>query len=218
MTISPLLFIGLICLAGGGSLLPAAEAIWLTVPSSSERCVYEEIHANVVVVVDYLCIDQNNIGLGPTLDVRVNSAYGKELYKKTNETHGQFAFTTSESGTYLACFLIHHDQTHYTASNSTAIVNIDWKMGIQTKDWDAVAKKEKIEGVELELRKSSERITEIRANILYLKFRESAMREVNEKTNKRVAQLSFISLGLCLIVSLFQVWHLKRFFLKKKLI
>ena len=48
--------------------------------------------------------------------------------------------------------------------------------------------------------------------------RESAMREVNEKTNKRVAQLSFVSLGLCLIVSLFQVWHLKRFFLKKKLI
>ncbi|KAG2272347.1 hypothetical protein Bca52824_066902 [Brassica carinata] len=210
MTISPLLFIGLICLAGGGSLLPAAEAIWLTVPSSGERCVYEEIHANVVVVVDYLCIDQNNIGLGPTVDVRVNSAYGKELYKKTNETHGQFAFTTSESGTYLACFWIHHDQTHYTASNSTAIVNIDWKMGIQTKDWDA--------GVELELRKSSERITEIRANILYLKFRESAMREVNEKTNKRVAQLSFISLGLCLMVSLFQVWHLKRFFLKRKLI
>ncbi|KAH0851215.1 hypothetical protein HID58_094905, partial [Brassica napus] len=73
-------------------------------------------------------------------------------------------------------------------------------------------------GVELELRKSSERITEIRANILYLKFRESAMREVNEKTNKRVAQLSFISLGLCLMVSLFQVWHLKRFFLKRKLI
>ena len=71
MAILPLLVIALVCLAGGGSLLPAAEAIWLTVPSSGERCVYEEIHANVVVVVDYLCIDQNNIGLGPTVDVRV---------------------------------------------------------------------------------------------------------------------------------------------------
>ncbi|KAJ4893314.1 Transmembrane emp24 domain-containing protein p24delta6 [Raphanus sativus] len=218
MAISPLLFISLICLAGGGSLLPAGEAIWLTIPSSGEKCVYEEIHANVVVVVDYLCIDQNNIGLGPTVDVRVNSAYGKELYKKTNETHGQFAFTTSETGTYLACFWMHHDQTHYTADNSTAVINLDWKTGIQTKDWDAVAKKEKIEGVELELRKSSERINEIRANIIYLRFRESSMREVNEKTNQRVARLSFMSLGVCLFVSLFQVWHLKRFFLKKKLI
>ena len=70
MTISPLLFIGLICLAGGGSLLPA-KAIWLTIPSSGERCVYEMIQANVVVVGDYLCIDQDNVGLGPTIDIHV---------------------------------------------------------------------------------------------------------------------------------------------------
>ncbi|ESQ48958.1 hypothetical protein EUTSA_v10022117mg [Eutrema salsugineum] len=217
MAFSPLLFIGLICLAGGGSLLPATEAIWLTVPSSGERCVSEEIQANVVVVADYLCIDQENVGLGPTIDIRVTSPFGKELYKKTNETHGQFAFTTSESGTYIACLSLHHDQTHYTV-NTTAIVSLDWKMGIGAKDWDAVAKKEKIEGVELELRKSTERVGAIRANILYLRFREASMREINEKTNKRVAQLSLMSLGLSLVVSLFQVWHLKRFFLKKKLL
>ncbi|KAG5405611.1 hypothetical protein IGI04_011730 [Brassica rapa subsp. trilocularis] len=182
MTISPLLFIGLICLAGGGSLLPA-EAIWLTIPSSGERCVYEMIQANVVVVGDYLCIDQDNVGFGPTIDIHVTSPDGKELYKKTNETHGQFAFTTSETGTYFACLSSHHDQ-----------------------------------GVELELRKSEERVNEISANIIYLRVREAYMREVNDKTNKRVAQLSFMSLGLSITVSLFQVWHLKRFFLKKKLI
>lgn len=59
-------------------------------------------------------------------------------------THGQFAFTTGESGTYFACLSMHHDQTHYTF-NSSAIVSLDWKMGIRTKDWDSVAKKEKIE-------------------------------------------------------------------------
>ncbi|RID71400.1 hypothetical protein BRARA_C03340 [Brassica rapa] len=216
MTMSPLLFIGLICLAGGGSLLPA-EAIWLTIPSSGERCVYEMIQANVVVVGDYLCIDQDNVGFGPTIDIHVTSPNGKELYKKTNETHGQFAFTTSETGTYFACLSSHHDQSHYTV-NGTAIVSLDWKMGIRTKDWDAVAKKQKIEGVELELRKSEERVNEISANIIYLRVREAYMREVNDKTNKRVAQLSFMSLGLSITVSLFQVWHLKRFFLKKKLI
>ncbi|KAJ0249486.1 Transmembrane emp24 domain-containing protein p24delta6 [Hirschfeldia incana] len=217
MANSPLLFIGLMCLACGGSLLPAVEAIWLTIPSSGERCVYEAIQANVVVVGDYLCIDPDNVGFGPTIDVTVTSPYGKELYKKTNETHGQFAFTTSETGTYFACLSSHHDQSHYTV-NGTAIVSLDWKMGIRTKDWDAVAKKEKIEGVELELRKSAERVNEISANIIYLRVREASMREINDKTNKRVAQLSFMSLGLSVIVSLFQVWHLKRFFLKKKLI
>ncbi|RID80816.1 hypothetical protein BRARA_A03452 [Brassica rapa] len=209
MVISPLLVIALFCLAGGGSHLPAVEAIWLTIPRAGDRCVYEEIQANVVVVGDFLCIDQNN---------EVTSAYGKEVYKRTNVTQGRFAFTTSESGTYLACLSMHKDQTHYAVDNSTAIVSLDWKMGIGTKDWDAIAKKEKIEGVELELRKSAERVFEIRANILFLRFREASMREINEKTNKRVAQLSFMSLGLSVVVSLFQVWHLKSFFLKKKLI
>ncbi|KAL0719657.1 hypothetical protein Bca4012_068981 [Brassica carinata] len=211
MAISPLLVISLVCLAGGGSLLPAVEAIWLTIPRAGDKCVYEDIQANVVVVGDFLCIDQDNeVGLGPTVNIRVTSAYGKEIYKRTNVTQGRFAFTTSESGTYLACLSMHHDQTHYAVDNSTAIVSLDWKMGIRTKDWDT--------GVELELRKSAERVFEIRANILYLRFREASMREINEKTNKRVAQLSFMSLGLSVMVSLFQVWHLKRFFLKKKLI
>ncbi|KAF8106590.1 hypothetical protein N665_0137s0042 [Sinapis alba] len=209
MAISLLLVISLVCLAGGGSLLPEVEAIWLTIPRVGDKCIYEDIQANVVVVGDFLCIDQDN---------EVTSAYGKEVYKRTNVTQGRFAFTTSESGTYLACLSMHHDQSHYPVDNSTAVVSLDWKMGMRTKDWDAVAKKEKIEGVELELRKSAERVFEIKANILYLRFREASMREINEKTNKRVAQLSFMSLGLSVIVSLFQVWHLKRFFLKKKLI
>jgi len=59
-------------------------------------------------------------------------------------THGQAAFTTSESGTFLACLAMHHDQSHHSV-NSSVIVSLDWKMGIRAKDWDSVAKKEKIE-------------------------------------------------------------------------
>ncbi|CAN8259809.1 unnamed protein product [Cochlearia groenlandica] len=122
MEISPaILLIGLICLVTGGFLFTTVESIWLTVPSSGEKCVYEEIQTNVVVMAHYFCIDVENlnVGLGPTLDVRVTSPYGKELYKKTNETHGRFAFTTSESGSYVACLSLHRDQTHYAINNST---------------------------------------------------------------------------------------------------
>ncbi|XP_010492758.1 PREDICTED: transmembrane emp24 domain-containing protein p24delta6-like [Camelina sativa] len=217
MAISPVLFIGLICLAGGASIFPAVEAIWLSVPTSGVKCVYEEIQADVVVVLDYMCIDEGFTQLGPTLDVQVTSPYGKELYKTVNVTYGQAAFTTSESGTFLACLSMHHDQTHHSLNNSV-IVNIDWKIGIRTKDWDSVAKKEKIEGVELAVRKSTEIVSGIKANILYLRLREAYMRDINEKTNKRVAHLSLMSLGLAICVSVIQVWHLKRYFLKKKLI
>lgn len=71
MPISPIFFIGLICLTSGGSLFPVTEAIWLTVPTSGVKCVYEKIEANVVVVADYLCIDEGFTQLGPTLDIQV---------------------------------------------------------------------------------------------------------------------------------------------------
>lgn len=72
MTISPLLVFALVCLAGGGSLLRVVEAIWLTIPWVGDKCIYEDIQANVVVIGDFLCIDRDNeVGLGPTVNIRV---------------------------------------------------------------------------------------------------------------------------------------------------
>lgn len=44
------------------------------------------------------------------------------------------------------------------------------------------------------------------------------MRIVSEATNGRVAWFSIMSLGICIAVSGLQLWHLKRYFQKKKLI
>ncbi|KAJ8492351.1 hypothetical protein OPV22_014072 [Ensete ventricosum] len=86
------------------------------------------------------------------------------------------------------------------------------------KDWDSVAKKDKIEGVELELTKLEAAVQAIHANLLYLKSREAEMREVSERTNSRVAWFSIMSLSVCIVVSILQLWHLKGYFQKKKLI
>lgn len=56
-------------------------------------------------------------------------------------THGQFAFTTNESGNYLACFWV--DGHHQGTKGLT--VSLDWRIGIAAKDWESVAKKEKID-------------------------------------------------------------------------
>ncbi|KAK6916017.1 GOLD domain [Dillenia turbinata] len=46
----------------------------------------------------------------------------------------------------------------------------------------------------------------------------SNMRTVSESTNERVAWFSIMSLGICIAVSVLQLWYLKSFFQKKKLI
>ncbi|KAG2303535.1 hypothetical protein Bca4012_062280 [Brassica carinata] len=191
------------------------EAIWLTIPpTGGTKCVSEEIQSNVVVLADYYVVDEQNPEHTPAISSKVTSPYGNNLHHQDNVTHGQFAFTTQETGNYLACFWV--DSSHPQANPLT--LGIDWKIGIAAKDWDSVAKKEKIEGVELQLRRLDGLVQSIRENINYIKDREAEMREVSETTNSRVAWFSIMSLGVCLSVSGAQIWYLKRYFHKKKLI
>ncbi|KAJ1281190.1 hypothetical protein BS78_04G288600 [Paspalum vaginatum] len=190
-----------------------AEAVWLDVPQSGTKCVSEEIQSNVVVLADYSIMYESHPYSHPTIAVKVTSPYGNTLHHNENATVGQFAFTTAEAGNYLACFWLDSAE-----KGSGVSVNLDWKIGIATKDWDAIAKKEKIEGVELELRKLEVAVQAIHQNLIYLKAREAEMRIVSEKTNARVAWFSILSLGVCIAVSILQLWHLQGYFRKKKLI
>ncbi|KAL7119527.1 hypothetical protein ACP275_02G068500 [Erythranthe tilingii] len=191
-----------------------SAAIWLSLPATGTKCVSEEIQSNVVVLSDYVVISDDHTHSTPTISAKVTSPYGNNLHHQENATHGQFAFTTSESGNYLACFWIDGNNQ----GGGDVSLNIDWKTGIAAKDWDSVARKEKIEGVELELRKLEGVVEAIHENLLYLRSREAEMRIVSEKTNGRVAWFSIMSLGVCIVVSASQIWYLKRYFQKKKLI
>ncbi|XVF64715.1 hypothetical protein PTKIN_Ptkin09bG0189600 [Pterospermum kingtungense] len=210
----PIIWVWVLCLSDNSYVFPVAEAIWLTIPSSGTKCVSEEIQSNVVVLADYYVIDENNPDHIPTISARVTSPYGNNLHHNENATHGQFAFTTTESGNYLACFW--KDGSNQKDSELT--LGVDWKIGIAAKDWETVAKKEKIEGVELVLRRLQGTVEAIRGNLIYLRDREAEMREVSETTNARVAWFSIMSLGVCIMVSVVQIWYLKHYFVKKKLI
>ncbi|CAA6664936.1 unnamed protein product [Spirodela intermedia] len=168
-----------------------AGAVWVKLPNSGTKCVSEEINAHVVIT----------------------SPYGNTLHHKENVSSDTFAFTTTESGNYLGCFWVDSNP-----HGSEVSLNIDWKTGIATKDWETVAKKEKIEGVELELTKLEGLVEAIRENLEYLKTREAEMREVSEKTNAWVAWFSIMALAACICTSLLQLWYLQTYFRKKKLI
>ncbi|WZZ10804.1 hypothetical protein YC2023_096725 [Brassica napus] len=204
------------------------EAIWLTIPATGgTKCVSEEIQSNVVVMADYYVVDEQNPGNTPAVSAKVTSPYGNNLHHQDNVTHGQFAFTTQETGNYLACFSV--DSSHPLPNPLT--LGIDWKTGIAAKDWDS--------GVELQLTRLEGLVQAIRENIEYIKnryvsnsfvsykivickanfgYREGEMREVSEATNARVAWFSIMSLGVCLSAAGAQIWYLKRYFHKKKLI
>ncbi|KAE9595919.1 hypothetical protein Lal_00030814 [Lupinus albus] len=140
-------------------LFPQANAVWIEIPGSGTKCVSEEIHTNVVVLAEYYLFTHHE---AMTVTAKVTSPYGNTLHYNENVIHGQFAFTTTETGSYPIFSYL---------------------------------------------------------NLFFLKPRwEAKMREVGERTNARVAWYGFMSLGVCILGAALQVWHLKRFFHKKKLI
>ncbi|KAI5448557.1 hypothetical protein KIW84_015823 [Lathyrus oleraceus] len=144
-----------------------SDAIWITLPGpSGMKCVSEEIQNNVVVLADYLVI-QADQSYHPTISVKVTSPYGNAFHHSENVTVGNFAFTTQESGSYLACFSVLHNP-----GGGEVQMNLDWKIGVAAKDWDSVARKDKIEGVELELKKLEGSVEAIHENLVYLKGRD----------------------------------------------
>jgi hypothetical protein len=194
------------------AFVAVVDGVWLTISSSGTKCVSEDIQGNVIVLADYYVVDEDHVTGASFIFARVTSPYGNNLHHNENVTHGQFAFTTTEAGNYLACFWMDKSQ------GGEMTLSLDWRIGVAAKDWESVARKEKIEGVELELLKLEGAVQSIRENIIYLKHREVEMREVSEATNSRVAWFSIMSLGVCIVVAALQLSYLQRYFQKKKLI
>jgi hypothetical protein len=144
---------------------------------------------------------------------QVTSPYGNSMHYAENVQSGHFAFTATEAGDYLACFWAPDHKPPVTIG-----FEFDWRSGVSAKDWPSVAKKGKVDMMELELKKLEETIKNIHEEMFYLREREEEMQDLNRRTNSRMAWLGFLSLGICLSVAGLQLWHLKTFFERKKLL
>ncbi|KAF0899874.1 hypothetical protein E2562_025117 [Oryza meyeriana var. granulata] len=151
------LALALWCLVAGG------EAVWLELSTTKTKCFSEEIQSNIVVIGDYYILFEGY----PTravLSAKVTSPYGNVLHHKDKVIQGQFSFNTAEAGIYLACFWVDNVDKEMVVN-----LNLDWKTGIATKDWDALAKTERLEGAALELAKLETAAQAIHENLLYLR-------------------------------------------------
>lgn len=208
MRIPSMVWVKLLMLIAVGAAL--AQALRFDLSGHSPKCLTEEIQANVLVLATYQIVGDDS---RRKISAKVTSPYGNVLHTAENVESNQFGFTTSETGNYMACFWLHAPQ-----GNPVLNVELDWKIGVAARDWESLARKEKIEGIELELMKLQGAVEAIHENLVYLREREREMRNVSEYTNTKVAWFGITSLMICLSVAGWQLWHLKSYFERKKLI
>ncbi|KAK7400892.1 hypothetical protein VNO78_12201 [Psophocarpus tetragonolobus] len=211
--LKPLMHLSLLLLVLFSS---STESLRFELQSGHTKCISEDIKSNSMTVGKYHIVNHNEGQPLPDshrVTVRVTSSFGNNYHYGDRVQNGQFAFSAVEAGDYMTCFwAVDHNPV------TTLSVDFEWKTGVAAKDWSNVAKKGQVDVMELELKKLQDTVSSIHEEMFYLREREEEMQELNSTTNSRMFWLSLLSLFVCLSVAGMQLWHLKTFFEKKKLI
>ncbi|PON96355.1 TMP21-related [Trema orientale] len=195
----------------------AALSMRFDLQSGTSKCISEDIKGNAMTLGKYSVVNPSDGG-SPfpdthKLTVRVSSPYGNNYHYGDHVESGNFAFTAAETGDYTTCFWAPENKPP-----TTVTVEFEWRTGVAATDWSNVAKKGQIEVLELELKKLYATVTSIHDEMFHLREREEEMQHLNRTTNSKMATFSFLSLLVCLSVAGLQLWHLKTFFERKKLL
>lgn len=204
--LSALLFLFLL---GPSSVL----GISFHLPVNSRKCLREEIHKDLLVTGAYEITDQSGGAGGLRTHLKITDSAGHILYAKEDATKGKFAFTTEDYDMFEVCF-----ESKGTGRIPDQLVILDMKHGVEAKNYEEIAKVEKLKPLEVELRRLEDLSESIVNDFAYMKKREEEMRDTNESTNTRVLYFSIFSMFCLIGLATWQVFYLRRFFKAKKLI
>ncbi|CAL2044888.1 unnamed protein product [Caenorhabditis brenneri] len=195
------------------SAVALVNSLRFYVPPKEKKCLKEEIHKNVVVTGEY----EFSQGIQYTGSIHVTDTRGHTLYKRENfaDLKGKFAFTADEYDIFEICIENHPPAGHPGEKREVSLV---LKHGVEAKNYDDIAKAEKLKPLEVELRRLEDLADSITKDFAFMRQREEEMRNTNESTNSRVLYLSIFSM-LCLLgLAIWQVLFLRNYFKSKKLI
>lgn len=177
------------------------------------KCVFEDIIFEGNAVFRYNAYQMNNHDIPVSLSVRVHDPTGKEIHSITETGSSEKVFDKLTEGRYKICYTA---KNYHTAQNTRIMMS--WEEGVEATDWDAVAKRDHTDEVHTELNKLVEMAHTMHFELQHVRRVEEKMRDVNERTNGLVAFLSIGALCACVGLAVFQVWTLRRFFKRKKVL
>ncbi|CAA7051890.1 unnamed protein product [Microthlaspi erraticum] len=188
----------------------------LDLESGVTKCISDDIKLNSMTVGSYSIVNPNealHLPASHKIFVTVTSPKGHSHHHAESVESGKFVFTADENGDYTTCFVAPGFRPP-----AKFAVDFEWKSGVEAKDWANIAKRGQINMLEVEVRKLLDVTESIHDEMFQLREREREMQELNRSTNSRMAAMSLLSLVVALSVAGLQLWHLKSFLERKKLL
>lgn len=196
------------------------------------RCFYEELNPSTHVAVHYTCphldheLRAKDLGVSTHMldpigiEVFVNGPDGYPVWLPQNHQvlsspEDSFAFDSQQAGEYEIC--LRTNVTHFH-ENEKLKFYVQIVVGADAMDWKAVAAKDHLDGLHLQVRELKAKIKEINTDQLLLKLRERRFRETSESTFTRVWMVAVVQVGILCATALWQMTSFKKFLIAKKLV
>lgn len=183
------------------------------------KCIWNAAHDHSLVVVTA------NVGPGVSqrVDVEiVDSTPRRNVYLSKRGINGEtrLAVTSHAEGDIGVCFQNTLDVSvpQSEAEKYNRVIDLDVDIGAEAVDYNAIAAKESLSGLETEMRKLEGMVEEIVDEMNYLKSREMRFQSTNQSTNVRVQNFALFSFCVLVGLGVWQIFHLRAFFKRKYLI
>lgn len=204
---------------------PACLCLSFDIRNGEEICLGESVNAG-----DFLVAEYSVLPAGSRIQVFVFDPAGNQIYTRLagSEPSGtvddaataafdhKFAHTASNTGVYRVCF----QNSVYSPNDGVYVktVSFQFKSGLTTRDYAAVAKKDSLKPIEVHLKYLEDLTTNIHNEIKYLSQKEQELRGINDSTSRFVISFSILSIIVLVGLKIAEGIYLKKYFQAKKLL
>ncbi|XP_013146064.1 PREDICTED: transmembrane emp24 domain-containing protein 2 [Papilio polytes] len=185
------------------TLLNRTNGYTITVDAHAEECFYENVEADTKMGLTFEIAEGGFLDI----DITITGPDGAVIHRGERESSGIYTFSAPTSGRYTYCF------SNKMSTMTPKVVMFNLEIGEaphkSAGENDEEANHNNLENMIKELAAT---LKTVKNEQEYMQVRDRIHRAINESTNSRVVMWSIFEASVLLVMTLGQVYYLKRFF------
>ena len=191
-------------------LLHRSEAFIVNVDAHNVECFYEKVEGGTKLGVTFEVIEGGFLDV----DIKITGPDQNIIHQSEKESSGKYTFVAASTGIHKVCF------SNEKSSMTPKLVMFSIEVSETPHRAAGAPAEEEVGHTKLEdmIRELSGSLTSVKHEQESMHVRDKIHRSVNESTNSRVVLWSTFEALVLVIMTIGQVYYLKRFFEVKRVV
>ena len=186
------------------SLLRYSCSYFIEIDAHAEECFFDIVKAQTKIGITFEVVE----GGFYDIDILIFDPDDRPIHSGVRESNGKYTFAAANDGPYKYCF------SNKMSTMTPKVVKFSVDMMEPTSS-EVAGGQASLENMIQELSKG---LTLVKHEQEYMEVRERIHRMINDNTNSRVVWWSFFEALILFLVTIGQIYYLKRFFEVRRVI